>query len=260
MSRRMKNKIGIYVVSLLDSSRRINIINQFEKININFEFVDAVNGRLLPQAIVDSVNNKDVQSRYRRKIGLGEIGCALSHQKIYQAIAESSVDYAIIFEDDIQLSDNISAVIEYFKSTAVSLGDKNLYILGGQEGLSSQDLLVRSVKEQINVSNDVSFVKLNDSAKYIYRTCSYVVSRDLAKELKCTYDEAFYIADDWNYLSTLGVFKKLYLTNVAYHPEDLVGSVIEQERQAKQSSWKRSKLRALLRTCKSKFRQLKRFY
>lgn len=256
----MKNKIGIYVVSLLDSSRRINIINQFEKININFEFVDAVNGRLLPQAIVDSVNNKDVQSRYRRKIGLGEIGCALSHQKIYQAIAESSVDYAIIFEDDIQLSDNISAVIEYFKSTAVSLGDKNLYILGGQEGLSSQDLLVRSVKEQINVSNDVSFVKLNDSAKYIYRTCSYVVSRDLAKELKCTYDEAFYIADDWNYLSTLGVFKKLYLTNVAYHPEDLVGSVIEQERQAKQSSWKRSKLRALLRTCKSKFRQLKRFY
>ncbi|ENM5756283.1 glycosyltransferase family 25 protein [Vibrio mimicus] len=256
----MKNKIGIYVVSLLDSSRRINIINQFEKLNINFEFVDAVNGRLLPQAIVDSVNNKDVQSRYRRKIGLGEIGCALSHQKIYQAIAESSVDYAIIFEDDIQLSDNISAVIEYFKSTAVSLGDKNLYILGGQEGLSSQDLLVRSVKEQINVSNDVSFVKLNDSAKYIYRTCSYVVSRDLAKELKCTYDEAFYIADDWNYLSTLGVFKKLYLTNVAYHPEDLVGSVIEQERQAKQSSWKRSKLRALLRTCKSKFRQLKRFY
>ncbi|EEW11853.1 Putative glycosyltransferase [Vibrio mimicus VM573] len=252
--------MGIYVVSLLDSSRRINIINQFEKLNINFEFVDAVNGRLLPQAIVDSVNNKDVQSRYRRKIGLGEIGCALSHQKIYQAIAESSVDYAIIFEDDIQLSDNISAVIEYFKSTAVSLGDKNLYILGGQEGLSSQDLLVRSVKEQINVSNDVSFVKLNDSAKYIYRTCSYVVSRDLAKELKCTYDEAFYIADDWNYLSTLGVFKKLYLTNVAYHPEDLVGSVIEQERQAKQSSWKRSKLRALLRTCKSKFRQLKRFY
>ncbi|ENM5723394.1 glycosyltransferase family 25 protein [Vibrio mimicus] len=247
-------------MSLLDSSRRINIINQFEKLNINFEFVDAVNGRLLPQAIVDSVNNKDVQSRYRRKIGLGEIGCALSHQKIYQAIAESSVDYAIIFEDDIQLSDNISAVIEYFKSTAVSLGDKNLYILGGQEGLSSQDLLVRSVKEQINVSNDVSFVKLNDSAKYIYRTCSYVVSRDLAKELKCTYDEAFYIADDWNYLSTLGVFKKLYLTNVAYHPEDLVGSVIEQERQAKQSSWKRSKLRALLRTCKSKFRQLKRFY
>lgn len=256
----MKNKISIYVVSLLDSSRRIDIINQFTKLNVNFEFVDAVNGRLLPKDVVDSINNKDVQSRYRRQIGLGEIGCTLSHQKIYQAIAESSVDYAIIFEDDIKLSDNISAVIEYFKSTAISLGDKNLYILGGQEGLSSQDMLVRSVKDQINVSNDVSFVKLNDSAKYIYRTCSYVVSHDLAKELKHTYDNTFYIADDWNYLSALGVFKKLYLTDVAYHPEDLAGSVIEQERQAKQSSWKRSRLRALLRTCKSKFRQLKRFY
>ncbi|MFM5062049.1 glycosyltransferase family 25 protein [Aeromonas veronii] len=256
----MKNKIGIYVVSLLDSSRRTDIINQFSKLDINFEFVDAVNGRILPKDVMDAINNKEVQSRYRRQIGPGEIGCTLSHQKIYQTIAESSVDYAVIFEDDIKLSENISAVIEYFKSKAVSLGDRNLYILGGQEGLSSQDMLVRSVKDQINVSNDVSFVKLNDSARYIYRTCSYVVSNDLAKELKCTYERAFYIADDWNYLSALGIFKKLYLTNVAYHPEDLAGSVIEQERQAKQSSWKRSKLRALLRTCKSKIRQLKRFY
>lgn len=254
------NNLSIYVVSLENSTRRKSIIEQFNKLGIQFEFIDAVNGRLLPKDVVDSINNQDVQSRYRRQIGLGEIGCTLSHQKIYQAIADSSVDYAIIFEDDIQLSDNISAVIEHFKSTAVSLGDKNLYILGGQEGLSSQDMLVRSLKDQINVSNDVSFVKLNDSARYIYRTCSYVVSRDLAKELKRTYENAFYIADDWNYLSTLGIFKKLYLTNVAYHPEDLAGSVIEQERQAKQSSWKRSKLRALLRTCKSKFRQLKRFY
>lgn len=254
------NNISVYVVSLENSTRRKSIIEQFNKLEIQFEFIDAVNGRLLPKDVVDSINNQYVQSRYRRQIGLGEIGCTLSHQNIYQAIVDSSVDYAVIFEDDIQLSDNISAVIEYFKSRSVSLGDKNLYILGGQEGLSSQDMLVRSVKDQINVSNDVSFVKLNDSARYIYRTCSYVVSNDLAKELKRTYDRTFYIADDWNYLSALGVFKKLYLTNVAYHPEDLAGSVIEQERQAKQSSWKRSKLRALLRTCKSKFRQLKRLY
>lgn len=254
------NNISVYVVSLKDSTRRKSIIEHFNKLGVRFEFLDAVNGRLLPKNVVDSINNKDVQSRYRRQIGLGEIGCTLSHQKIYQAIAESSVDYAVIFEDDIQLSENISAVIEYFKSRAVPLGDKNLYILGWQEGLSCQDMWVRSMKDQINVTDDVSFVKLNDSARYIYGTFSYVVSRDLAKELKRTYDNAFYIADDWNYLSTLGVFKKLYLTNVAYHPEDLAGSVIEQERQAKQSSWKRSKLRALLRTCKSKFRQLKRFY
>lgn len=254
------NNLSIYVVSLENSTRRKSIIEQFNRLGIQFDFVDAVNGRLLPKDVVDSINNKDVQSRYRRQIGLGEIGCTLSHQKIYQAIAESSVDYAIIFEDDIQLSDNISAVIEYFKSTAVSLGDKNLYILGWQEGLSCQDMWVRSIKDKINISDDVSFVKLNDSARYIYGTFSYVVSKDLAKELMRTYERTFYIADDWKYLSALGVFKKLYLTNVAYHPEDLAGSVIEQERQAKPSSWKRSKLRALLRTCKSRFRQLKRFY
>lgn len=255
------NNISVYVVSLKESTRRKSIIEHFNELGVHFEFLDAVNGQSLPKDVVESINNnKDVQSRYRRQIGLGEIGCTLSHQRIYQSITESSVDYAIIFEDDIQLSSNISAVIEYFKSSAVSLGDKNLYILGWQEGLSCQDMWVRSIKDRINISDDVSFVKLNDSARYIYGTFSYVVSKDLAKELMRTYERTFYIADDWKYLSALGVFKKLYLTNVAYHPEDLAGSVIEQERQAKPSSWKRSKLRALLRTCKSRFRQLKRFY
>lgn len=254
------NNISVYVVSLNNSTRRKSITEHFNELGIRFEFLDAVDGRLLPKDVVDVINHKNVQSRYRRKIGLGEIGCTLSHQKIYQSIAESSVDYAIIFEDDIQLSKEILVVIEYFKSKAISLGDKNLYILGWQEGLSCQDMWVRSVKDKINVSNDVSFVKLNDSARYIYGTFSYVVSNDLAKELKRTYDSTFYIADDWNYLSALGVFKKLYLTNVAYHPEDFEKSMIEQERQAKPSSWKRSKLRAFLRTYKSRFRQLKRFY
>jgi glycosyl transferase family 25 len=47
-----------------------------------------------------------------RQLTAGEIGCFLSHRKAWQAVAEGSATYAAVFEDDVFLSDDSSAVLQ----------------------------------------------------------------------------------------------------------------------------------------------------
>ncbi|WP_252342793.1 glycosyltransferase family 25 protein, partial [Escherichia coli] len=36
--------------------------------------------------------------RYRRRVGKNEIGCSLSHQKVYRDIIKNNIEWAIILE------------------------------------------------------------------------------------------------------------------------------------------------------------------
>lgn len=257
----LKNKLRIYVVSLRDSTRRSLIIKQCSKLEIDFIFVDAVNGKLLSPDEISSINNNpSVTQRYKRKIGVGEIGCTLSHQNIYKDIIKNDIDYAIIFEDDIKLSESLHEVINYFNCVESSNLDRNLYVLGGQEGLPSQEMLVISGRSKIKLSESLYFNKLNFSSRYIYRTCCYAISKTVAINLNSVFNRSFYIADDWHYLFSQHVFDSIYFCNVANHPEDLGGSLIEKERESTGSQWQRSSVRAFLRKCKILARQVLRYY
>jgi beta-1,4-galactosyltransferase len=257
----LKNRLRVYVVSLRDSTRRNLIIEQFLKLNIDFTFVDAVNGKLLGPDEISAINNNvAVTQRYKRQIGVGEIGCTLSHQNIYMDIVNDNIDYAIIFEDDIKLSESLHEVINYFNDVESSNLDRNLYVLGGQEGLPSQDMLVVSERSKIMISNSLYFNKLNFSSRYIYRTCCYAISKNVAMNLNSVFNRSFYIADDWHYLFSQRVFDAIYFCNVANHPEDLGGSLIENERENTSSQWRRSSVREFLRKCKIFARQVLRYY
>ncbi|WP_083275025.1 glycosyltransferase family 25 protein [Edwardsiella hoshinae] len=254
-----ENRVAIFVLSLDGSTRRQRILEQLQRIGLDFDFIDAINGASLPMQTIDSINVATAV-RYRRAISAGEIGCALSHQKIYQIICDNQINYALILEDDVSITSGLIDIVKYFKFEAKSVADRNLYLLGGQDGLASQDMIVTSLRKKIKISERVSFAKLNSSSKYIYRTCCYVISGYLAKTLLESNRESFFIADDWHYLYRKGVFDKLYLTKIVSHPMVLNDSTLEQGRQVKASYWKISKLRRLLRGCKCFIRKLIRLY
>ena len=84
----MTEKFKIYVVNLKkDKDRRKNIIIEIEKQNIeNYEIVDAINGNELNYKELDnaSYKNKNSINPWNTKMSPSQVGCALSHIKIYK--------------------------------------------------------------------------------------------------------------------------------------------------------------------------------
>jgi len=102
--------IDYYVITMRNTARLENIINQENKINknadkkIKINLVDAVVGKnldinkLIEENVVSlEFGNEDVLRK-------NEIGCYMSHLKIYNIIHEQNIsDYTIIFEDDFDI-------------------------------------------------------------------------------------------------------------------------------------------------------------
>lgn len=84
----------IFIINLKkDTKRYDDITSQLKNNNFsNYERIDAILG-------------KDVYKNYNTNLTPAQIGCYLSHLKAYYQIIEQDLDYAIILEDDVKLSE-----------------------------------------------------------------------------------------------------------------------------------------------------------
>jgi glycosyl transferase, family 25 len=101
----MINQIPIYVINMAkDVGRMESMATQLRAQGLKFERVDAVVGRELSaeqrQAACSPFWFGLLQGR---RISDGEIGCALSHRKVYQMLLDRGQDCAVIMEDDVRL-------------------------------------------------------------------------------------------------------------------------------------------------------------
>ena len=100
----MIEEFKIYIVNLKkDKNRRENIIREVEKQNLtNYEIIDAVDGNKLNQNELDvaTFRNKKHVNPWNSKMSPTQIGCALSHIKVYENFIKTEFEVALILEDD----------------------------------------------------------------------------------------------------------------------------------------------------------------
>ena len=104
----------IFVINLPRSIERRNYIKHIlsEK-GLAFTFVEAVDGESLNKKEVKEVYNRNkAKVMFGRELLIGEIGCALSHIKVYQKILDENINHAIILEDDAIIKSNFVNSIE----------------------------------------------------------------------------------------------------------------------------------------------------
>ncbi len=110
----------VFVISLPEAKdRRTRMTKIFNEMGLDFEFVDAVDGR---QFDVLNHPNYDAPKRLRsfgRHMTGGEIGCFLSHKNIYLRMIEQSIPCALILEDDFILRDNFLSVLKKIKARPI---------------------------------------------------------------------------------------------------------------------------------------------
>lgn len=92
----------LYLINLdrsLDRLQRLE--NIFSQLNLNFIRVQAVDGKLLEDPLIEKLTQ---QRTWYEPLTRGEIACFLSHKSALQLVADGKDNYAAIFEDDVTLS------------------------------------------------------------------------------------------------------------------------------------------------------------
>jgi len=106
----------IFIINLPDSvERRDHMVRQMSALNCGFEFIEGVNGRNLTHEELKDYDRdlaiKNPIGEDHRDLTAGEIGCAMSHLKIYRKIVAEDIEEAVIIEDDAVLAPEFAQII-----------------------------------------------------------------------------------------------------------------------------------------------------
>jgi len=163
--------LTIFVINLDGSTERLKKVgSELAKYALAFERISAVDGRLMSLAqLQQHYCPQKNASNYYKALTAGEIGCYLSHRKVWQTIIERELTSAVILEDDFLLSQSIDDIVSFAQS-----GTLYDYIkLSDHPGRSRKTRTLKTIGQSQLVSFD----------KIPARTCAQLVSAQGAKKL-----------------------------------------------------------------------------
>ena len=105
-------KVHAFVISLKSAAeRQAASRKQLDKLDINWDFIDAVDGRLINDEISEYPRKK-VNRLLGFEMTPSEIGCYLSHKEAWKKIS-GGTKLGLVFEDDFQLMDTFTKAIAF---------------------------------------------------------------------------------------------------------------------------------------------------
>ena len=195
-SNEKKFSLKTYVVNLKKrEDRRVEIQKLFSNINFNnYEFFEAVNGSEIPLTL--EIKNLFEGNDFGNRKGM--IGCALSHYNLWLKLTKDSTnEYYIIVEDDIEISDNFSKELDQ----AINLLNDNLNTINNIDflylGYSKYDDSENKNYDGSGETNKVKIKEINIH-NFVGGTFGYIVTKKGAlKILEIIENEGIKYGIDW---------------------------------------------------------------
>ena len=162
-------QIPIYIINLEQSKDRLKrICSELDFLGLDYERFPAVNGLDLEEEEVQKYFPNKYMWWARRELQRGEIGCALSHIKLFQLIQERGIERACILEDDAIIGADFKAWI----MDHTPMVDKS-HIL--KLTINSRDLgKCRGIKVQRYSGRDICFLP----RRGVHGTYGYIINRE----------------------------------------------------------------------------------
>ena len=105
--------VPVFVISLNRSvDRRAMVTKQMQHLDIKFNFFEAVDGRSLNAIDLRVVDFPLAKDFCGHDLSMAEVGCALSHIRLYEMIVAKKIERCIILEDDIYLHMHFKSIVE----------------------------------------------------------------------------------------------------------------------------------------------------
>ncbi|OAT22629.1 glycosyltransferase family 25 protein [Proteus myxofaciens] len=201
-----------FIINLKENKDRRNImIEQLKNTALNYQFIEAIRGTDLTEQQIKS----KVQDYPDCLLTKGEIGCALSHIKIYQKMVDEDIEYALVLEDDAVVPKNLEKTINEIIQQDIK-HNRNVYLLS-------------------EVISYIQNKKLHSNIYSAYHACGahgYLINLKAAKKLLSVLNPIRYEADMWwifrfrKYINVYCIIPHLINTN----DEDKSSSSLEKER------------------------------
>lgn len=178
-----------------------------QKANLQYEFFNAVDGYTFTKEELDEYVSPN--HTYVRDFLPGEVGCLISHYLLMKKIVEQNLPYALILEDDVELSPNFPTLLEELEPL-IEPGDLiSLYA-------SFPELC--NLRVEGNINNIYKFVK-PESGNLVVGAVAYIITYLSAKKLIQKLLPMHNVVDDWRLWVQEKAVKNFKI--VFPHPVDL---------------------------------------
>jgi len=165
--------IPTFIINLKrNTDRKSRLLEQIDRLNLtsvlDIIWFDAVDGRLLSSDPNPGfkVNELWYEPTHKKPMTCGEVGCSMSHWRIWEAIVEKKYDVALILEDDVKFSDAFAEKIRSYVDYLPVATDM-AYIH----------------RKALNVGSEVVFDDRWIVARTSYWACAYMLTQTGATKL-----------------------------------------------------------------------------
>ena len=105
--------LPIFVINMQrDTERRRHMTDRLGELGLVGEFVTAVDGAQLAAAERAAYDRARALRVYGVEMKDSEIGCYLSHTRIYERMIRENIETALILEDDVEIGEQLPALVE----------------------------------------------------------------------------------------------------------------------------------------------------
>lgn len=189
-----------YVINLNRSSdRREHMIAELARTGIDYEFVQAVDGRELdPASAAEMVAPEALASHWYRS---GVLGNYLSRLRAYRMILADGRDMALVLEDDVKVPADIGELVD-------ALG---AHLAGAEVALLTYDhrkTLLMSRHDAIGLPSGRALA-LPIGAHHLMSGAAYVITREACERFAARMLPLQARTDDWWYFYQAGFFDRL---------------------------------------------------
>ncbi len=124
----MKVSTPIFVVNRLKDKDRFEYTKKMlDVFGVEYQFIEAVEGEDIPEDELSKIYSEEKAIKYiGRGMSKGEIGCCMSHIKIYRIICQQQIPHAVILEDDMSISEDILPFLENLTALSTNWNVINL--------------------------------------------------------------------------------------------------------------------------------------
>jgi glycosyl transferase family 25 len=139
--------IPVFVISLACSfERRNHSIDQLKRLGVSYQIVEAFDGNQISD--FELYNNPEYglweMGSRTRHLNKGEIGCVLSHFKVYQKMVDDDIKVACILEDDAILQSEFK---DFLNPENLDSFHWDLFYLGHHSRFSKKEAWCKNMQE-----------------------------------------------------------------------------------------------------------------
>ena len=167
----------VYVINMERSvNRRTSMEEQLRKLGVDYEIVKAVDGSQLTD---DAIHN---EGREDDPFSRSEIGCMLSHCKVYAMMQEMGDAFALVLEDDIWITEaELGRLLDAIQPQV----RKETVTLLTYFGRKDSKVVLKKIKSVGHVPNSEEryFISQPTYANSLARAGAYVITQSCAKKL-----------------------------------------------------------------------------